>query len=103
MVVNFSLLYRNLYGLSYSVDRDDPDLTAAFGFCRDLAGFADFCDLLVAADISQLGSVSRRHQFLAFLQLDHVRLDLICVSCLERNARLLHGYAPDVGIMICTA
>ena len=98
-----SLFHSNTNCLARSVDSNHIDLAAAFALGCDLAGFADRCDLLIAADISQLRSMSGRHQLLALLKLRHACLDLICLPGFERNARLLHNHAFRVRVLARTA
>ena len=96
-----SLFHSNTNCLARSVDRNHVDLAATFALGCDLAGFAYRCDFLIAADISQLRSMSGRHQLLALLKLRHACLDLICFPGFERNFRLRHSHTLRVRAFAC--
>ena len=70
-MINYSSLFLfdcDLYGLTYTVDRDHVNFAAAFAFCGDPAGPAYRCNIGVGGEVAQFDCVFRGHESLSLLQ-----------------------------------
>ena len=79
------------------------NFAAAFGSGGDLSAFADGCDLLIAAQITQPRGMACRHEFLFIIELIDSCLYPEGFAFFQSDFRFSERYTPGVRVVLCTA